>query len=468
MRSTYWLTILEDKQKMWPARNIWEARCFIATTLIVSFISAAGEAKGQGGSRHVVQIGTVPADAPDTDGGTADTTPPAAPTGLAATASTAAIALDWNDNTETDLAGYNVYRSASPSGSWVQINASLLNTSAYYDTTAQAGVTSYYTVIAVDTSGNASAATPTSAARLFTTISWKSTAAAPLKRSEAFGAFANGKLYVFGGYYGDPSYTPTQRADVYDPATNTWMAIANLPRGLSHSGVAVDDDNIYMAGGYPAQLDGTGQNFSTTAVWKYDTRTNAYTSMPPLPAARGGGVLVRIERILHYFGGSDRSRRDAGTHWALDIDAGTAWKTLAPMPTPRNHLGGALLNGKIYAVGGQNGQDARALYRSNVDAYDPSTDMWTAAASLPQVRSHHNASTFAMGGRIIAVGGESAFSGARLANVTAYDPTTNTWTELEPMPVKRTAGVAGQVNGVLYETTGSMSPSTFKGVPVAP
>ncbi|CAN5559352.1 hypothetical protein BH18VER1_BH18VER1_02430 [soil metagenome] len=441
-------------QLIWRISNISRSRFCIVTTLLVAFFSTAQateQERSQTGAAMEI----------------ADTTPPDAPAGLMATVSTAGIALDWNDNSETDLAGYNVYRSASSSGPWTKLNGSLLSASAYYDSTAQPGVTSYYAVVAVDTSGNASAKARKSGARLFTAITWSSAAAAPLKRSEAFGTTANGKLYVFGGYYGDPDYTPTRRADAYDPATNTWTPIANLRRGLSHAGVAEDGGKIYFAGGYPARAGGIGQNFSTRAVWKYDTSTNAYASMPPLPAARAGGVLVRVGRIMPYFGGSDRNRYDSGTHWALNIDTGTAWTTLSPMPTPRNHLGGAVLNGKIYAVGGQSGQDAAALYRRDVDAYDPTTNSWIAVASLPQVRSHHNASTFAMGGRIIAVGGESAYTAGSLANVTAYDPTTNSWTELTPLPARRSAAVADQINGVLYVATGSMSASTFKGVPLA-
>ncbi len=430
------------KQIMSPAWNTSWGRRFIVMALAVAFTSAAGEAR-------------------------ADTTPLAAPTGLAATASTAAVALNWNDNIEPDLAGYNVYRSANSSGPWTLLNGSLLTASAYNDVTAQPGVTLYYAVSAMDTFGNTSLAAQTSAARFFTTINWSSAAPAPLKRSEAFGAFANGKLYLFGGYYGDPNWTPTPRADAYDPATNTWRRIANLPKGLSHAGIAVDGGNIYIAGGYPTQADGTGQSFSTSAVWKYNTSSNTYTPMPALPAARGGGILVRNGRNLHFFGGSSSGRKNAGAHWALNIDTGTVWTTLAPMQIPRNHLGGAALNGKIYAVGGQSGQDAAAIYRNNVDAYDPATNTWAAVASLPQARSHHNASTFVMGGRIIAVGGESAHGGARLANVTAFDPTTNAWTELTPMPVKRTAAVADQLNGVIYQTTGNMTTATSKGMPVA-
>jgi fibronectin type 3 domain-containing protein len=49
-----------------------------------------------------------------TSEGSGDTTPPAVPTGLTATAvSSSSINLDWADNTDSDLAGYKVYRSTT-------------------------------------------------------------------------------------------------------------------------------------------------------------------------------------------------------------------------------------------------------------------------------------------------------------------------------------------------------------------
>ena len=45
--------------------------------------------------------------------GQPDTTPPATPTGLAATPGSGSVALSWTANNEADLAGYNVYRGTS-------------------------------------------------------------------------------------------------------------------------------------------------------------------------------------------------------------------------------------------------------------------------------------------------------------------------------------------------------------------
>jgi pectate lyase len=89
-------------------------------------------------------------------GGGGDTTPPAAPMGLTATAGNATVGLDWNDNTEADLAGYNVYRATVQGGPYTAI-ATGVAVSAYTDNTVTNGTTYYYVVTAVDTSSNESA-----------------------------------------------------------------------------------------------------------------------------------------------------------------------------------------------------------------------------------------------------------------------------------------------------------------------
>ena len=95
-----------------------------------------------------------------------DTTPPAAPTGLAATAGDGQVDLDWDDNAEPDLDSYNVKRSITSGGPYTTI-ATGVAASAYTDTTAVNDTTYFYVVTAVDNSGNESgnsneaSATPT-------------------------------------------------------------------------------------------------------------------------------------------------------------------------------------------------------------------------------------------------------------------------------------------------------------------
>ena len=120
----------------------------ISGTSVVDSIAAAANG-------NIVNFGAF-----RTGGAPFDSTPPAAPIGLGATAGNGSVSLAWTANGEPDLAGYNVYRSTTPSVPLVSpLNgATLVATAAYLDGTAANGTTYYYVVTAVDTGSNQSGA----------------------------------------------------------------------------------------------------------------------------------------------------------------------------------------------------------------------------------------------------------------------------------------------------------------------
>ncbi len=75
---------------------------------------------------------------------------PPPPVGLTATAGRTTIILDWNDNNEVDLAGYNIYRSITSGNDYIKLNESLLISSNYKDVNIPHDTTYYYVVTAVD------------------------------------------------------------------------------------------------------------------------------------------------------------------------------------------------------------------------------------------------------------------------------------------------------------------------------
>jgi hypothetical protein len=83
-----------------------------------------------------------------------DIFPPAPPQGLSTIYSAGAVELVWTANTETDLAGYNVYRLDAQTA--LKVNKELLRTPIFRDTTAPPGRTLTYYVTAVDLAGNES------------------------------------------------------------------------------------------------------------------------------------------------------------------------------------------------------------------------------------------------------------------------------------------------------------------------
>jgi fibronectin type 3 domain-containing protein len=85
---------------------------------------------------------------------------PAAPTGLELDVAGSTASLDWDDNTESDLAGYNVYRSTRADGVYQKMNSSLLALSSFTDSSADEHTAYYYYVTAMDTDHNESGHLP--------------------------------------------------------------------------------------------------------------------------------------------------------------------------------------------------------------------------------------------------------------------------------------------------------------------
>src|SRR6185295_120353 len=107
---------------------------------------------------------------------------------------------------------------------------------------------------------------------------------------------------------------------------------------------------------------------------------------------------------------------------------GGTWTTKAPMPTPRVRVGTAVVNGVIYAVGG----NAIGVL-STVEAYDPATNSWISKAPMPTARGEFGISV--VNNVIYVIGGTTGSN--YIGTVEAYDPATNTWTTKAPMPTPR-------------------------------
>ncbi len=327
----------------------------------------------------------------------------------------------------------------------------------------------------------------------FTDLTWERVAPQEYKVAEAQGEVVDGKMYVFGGFdileVREGNFTPTARAYVYDPEQNTWTSLADMPPmngtgygGVTHAGTATDGEDIFFAGGYTSDEDGDFQIFGTPEVWRYDVSEDGYSRLPDLPQTdesgpnnrHSAGQMEVLNGKLHYFGGTSANRQsDVAYHFVLDLANGaTSWTIAAPLPAPRNHLGSAVLNGKIYAIGGQTDHDGALTTYADVHTYDPAADAWSAVQSLPKGLSHISNSSFALDGRIIVVGGEVNHLDA-VRDVFAYDPAADEWTSLTDLPTPLQSMVSGAMNGNIYVTGGSVGNSaegsfqeeTYRGVP---
>ena len=137
------------------------------------------------------------------------------------------------------------------------------------------------------------------------------------------------------------------------------------------------------------------------------------------------------------------------------------WAQKANMPTPRSAVSTAVVDGKIYAIGGEEIEKIKA-YKGwvnkvkdlpTVEMYDPSTDTWTQKADMPTARAY--LSTAVMDGKIYAIGGASIFNEQhRLETVEIYDPSMDTWTKARDMNHARSCAALSVVNGEIYAMGG--------------
>src|SRR5204863_6843884 len=88
-----------------------------------------------------------------------------------------------------------------------------------------------------------------------------------------------------------------------------------------------------------------------------------------------------------------------------------------------NHTATLLLNGKVLVVGGFSAYGGPAL--ATAELYDPATETWTATSGLTTARSYHTA-TLLDNGKVLVAGGYG--SSGPSASAELYDPATGTWT----------------------------------------
>jgi hypothetical protein len=101
-------------------------------------------------------------------------------------------------------------------------------------------------------------------------------------------------------------------------------------------------------------------------------------------AQRGGGRCAR--RQIYVAGG----RVPRGSDFAVYDPAADQWEVLPDLPSQRNHITGAAINGRIHIVGGRLGNGLSPLKSDAHEVFDPQTRTWTTAAPMLRGRSGMN------------------------------------------------------------------------------
>ena len=265
-----------------------------------------------------------PADAP--------VVPPAAPTGLTATANSAGVFLNWNDNPAGTFAGYDVFRGTSADftpGAENKLNDARLTASEFSDTTAETGVTQHYKVVAVNSAGAQSGATSASATRPAaepapeTPAGLSATAASSSAINVSWNASANAARYVLerrGGAdaefrvvasgltttsFADSGLTPSTTYEYRVSAANAAGVTSAASAAVSARTLGVDDPPPVPAASV-ADVTGGETNLNTAVLTftvtldKAPTETVSVNYATADGTATAGGDYVAATGILTF------------------------------------------------------------------------------------------------------------------------------------------------------------------------
>lgn len=300
---------------------------------------------------------------------------------------------------------------------------------------------------------------------------WTTAAPVPQGAEEVYGIAAGGKLYVFGGLA--LAWKPIGMVMEYDPGTNQWTRKRDMPAYHHHFALAESGGRIYMFGGFTLPEKGKPTWLPVNNAWEYDPQADAWKALAPLPAARGSANALVVNGRIHVIGGATLpagvkeewlhpSRNvSVGTHEVYD-PAANAWSKRADMPTPRNHAAAGVIDGRIYVAGGRAGSVfiPNALNVDLVEEYNPATDQWVLRAPMPTARS---ATAWGVhGGRLYVAGGEIRHRDfwATYTTVESYDPKSNSWNRLPPMPMPRHGLAGGILGNSFHLVSGSVQSGT--------
>lgn len=268
---------------------------------------------------------------------------------------------------------------------------------------------------------------------------WRRFGDIPTPRSEVAATVHDGRIYVFGGFGG------RNVAERYEARTDRWERLADMPVGVDHPMAATSGDFVLVIGGN----DGSGPSARVLALQVGPETARRWQDRAPLPEPRAaGGAAVAADGTVYVVGGAGRGGLLPSVY-AYDPRR-DAWRRVADLPTPRDHLAVIAFQGKICAVGGR-----RLSMSANLGAFeclDPGSGQWAKLPDLPTPRGGLGAAV--VGEAVYVVGGEEPRGTFR--EVEVWDGTR--WSRAPDLPTPRHGLAVAAVGRTLYVLSGGPTP----------
>jgi len=250
------------------------------------------------------------------------------------------------------------------------------------------------------------------------------------------------KVHVISGFY-TPGTGNSSAQGVYDPLTNSWQYLWEIfPMPRSDMVVANVGDKLFAIGGWNADLETV-----YTYTHSFDPAFNEWITMTSMitPVSGAGGVV--ISDSIYVIGGFDGITATA--HVQIYDTISDTWSVGTPLPQSRSQLEAVILDGLIYAIGGNRADGDSNPSTNIVEIFDPGLDSWIDGPPLPDSRASMVA--VVRQGKIYVIGGTDNWASSNVVDTTfVYDPSSGAWTTGDPMPTARRAIQAAVISDTIY------------------
>lgn len=217
------------------------------------------------------------------------------------------------------------------------------------------------------------------------TNQWAKVADLPRGRSQALGFALLGKGYVLTGRDSTGNLNDFWQ---YDPELNTWTHLPDFPGAPRYNATVLTLGNkAYLGTGW-TNLIGTGAQMQLSDWWEYNPLTKTWTQktdFPGGPCSFSAGIGLGTKAYL----GLSGPGLNLGNQWWEYDPTLDKWEQLADYPgTPRYGAGIFALKDKIYAGSGTKGLGADPKhYIYDWWEYDREKNRWREVIAHPELRA---------------------------------------------------------------------------------
>jgi N-acetylneuraminic acid mutarotase len=142
----------------------------------------------------------------------------------------------------------------------------------------------------------------------FETEEWSRGPDMPMPRHHLVAAGLDGKLYVVGGRAGlldtNNAIPPTGEFDRYDPKTEEWERLPELPFPAGYPGITTAAGKVVVVGGEDQTHWEDGGGWVTPAAWAFDPKANRWQRLPDLNIERRGMGAASVDGRVYVLTGS--------------------------------------------------------------------------------------------------------------------------------------------------------------------